>query len=228
MEFIELFENSNNDFSKKIKESKYLEGVKVNTPKGVDDICEIIIGSNEIEYSSCSSSQKPSFIYTKKLEIASNVDVKDNYIRKFSLSIIQNGLQNKNNLSSILYLNEYYKVNCIIYNEDTNMVYQTSLKNYEKLYCIYKNNSWFPVNESIIETTKTSTDIKELDKTLTFDIDDIYIYKPYLTSITKYKLKDLENIANEFSIPLVNASGKKKLKKQLYEDINLKHYTQDI
>jgi hypothetical protein len=46
--------------------------------------------------------------------------------------------------------------------------------------------------------------------------------------ITKYKLKDLESIANEFSIPIVNASGKKKLKKQLYEDINLKHYTQDI
>ena len=57
---------------------------------------------------------------------------------------------------------------------------------------------------------------------------DIYIYKPYLMPITKYKLKDLEEIAKEKEIPLNGTTGKKKLKKQLYDDINLKHYIQDI
>ena len=46
--------------------------------------------------------------------------------------------------------------------------------------------------------------------------------------ITKYKLSDLETIAKEEDISLVNPTGKKKLKKLLYDDINLKHYTQDI
>tara|TARA_Y100000817_G_scaffold310304_1_gene300739 strand:+ start:4687 stop:5376 length:690 start_codon:yes stop_codon:yes gene_type:complete len=229
MEFIDLFENSSNNFSKKIKESNYLEGVQRSIKKGVDDICEIIIGNNEIEYSSYSESQKNPFISNKKLEIASNVVLKDNYSRKFTMLMIQNGLQHKNMLSSVLYLNEYYKINCVIYNEDTNMFYETSLKNYEKLYCIYKDNSWFPMNELIVETSNQSTNLDGLNKILSFDMKDLYIYKPYLMPITKYKLKELETIAIENDVPLVeDSSGKKKLKKKLYEDINLKHYTQDI
>ena len=50
MEFIDLFESSSNNFSKKIKDSSYLEGKQEVKQKGVDDICEIIIGNNEIEY----------------------------------------------------------------------------------------------------------------------------------------------------------------------------------
>ena len=63
---------------------------------------------------------------------------------------------------------------------------------------------------------------------MSLDMKDIYIYKPYLMPITKYKLKDLEEIAKEEDISLNGTTGKKKLKKQLYDDINLKHYTQDI
>ena len=120
MEFIEIFEHSTNQYSKKIKDSKYTEGRQEIQQKGVDDICEIIIGNNEIEYSSCEYSQKSSLILKKKLEIASSIIPKENYTKKFSVSLIQNGFQSKNVFSSILYLNEFYKIHCIIYNEDTN------------------------------------------------------------------------------------------------------------
>ena len=228
MEFIEIFENSTNQYSKKIKDSKYTEGRQEIQKKGVDDICEIIIGNNEIEYSSCENSQKSSLILKKKLEIASNIVPKENHTKKFSVSLIQNGFQSKNVFSSILYLNEYYKIHCIIYNEDTNQYYRTSLKNYDPLYCVYKNDSWFIMNEVTVDTKHFSNDVNGLDTILTMDMKDIYIYKPYLMPITKYKLKDLEEIAKDEDISLNGTTGKKKLKKQLYDDINLKHYTQDI
>ena len=228
MEFINDFEKSTNQFSKKIKESSFLEGSKIIKEKGVDDICEIIIGNNEIDYQSYEKAQKSSFIIQKKLDIAEKVIKNEKYSNKFKVSLIQNGLQNKNVFSSILYLNEYYKIHCIIYNKDTNEFYKTSFKNYEPLYCIYKNNSWFLSNEVDIDISKLSVDVNGLKTILTMDINDIIIYKPFLMPITKYKLSDLETIAKEEDISLVNPTGKKKLKKLLYDDINLKHYTQDI
>ena len=62
----------------------------------MDDICEIIIGNNEIEYSSYGNLQKSSFILKKKLEIASNVISKENYSKQFTTPLIQAGFQNKN------------------------------------------------------------------------------------------------------------------------------------
>lgn len=232
MEFIESFETSKNQFSKKINQSKFLEGRQSIEKKGVDDICEIIIGNNEIDYTSCDNKQKPSFIITKKLEIASQNSLfdpnEDLYIKKFNSSLIQAGLQHKNYLSSILYLNEYYKIKCIIYNQETNQYYQTTQKNYDPLYCIYKNNSWHVANDIDVDLSKLSDCMDDLKTILTLDIKDIYIYKPFLMPLSKYKVKELEDIAKKYSISLTNENGKKKLKKQLYDNINLKHYTQDI
>ena len=53
-------------------------------------------------------------------------------------------------------------------------------------------------------------------------------YKPFLLAFSKYKAKELEVIAGQEGIALVNEEGKKKIKKQLYDEINLKHYIQDI
>lgn len=232
MEFINDFESNSNNYTQKINNSKYTEGKKIVKGKGVDDICEIIIGNNEIEYESCDPLQKGSFVNNKKLEIASNVVKNTKYSKKFTVPLIQKGLQGKNILSSVLYLNEYYKVNCIIYNKDTDEYYQTSLKNYDPLYCIYKNNSWFR-SKAYIDIKKLQNfghlyDISSLENILTLDHPDIYIYKPFLLAFSKYKAKELEVIAGQEGIALVNEEGKKKIKKQLYDEINLKHYIQDI
>ena len=153
----------------------------------------------------------------------------ENYSNKFRVSLIQNGFQHKNVFSSILYLNEYYKIHCIIYNQDSNQFYKTTLKDYDPLFCIYKNNSWFLSSSLDVDLANLTTNIEDLNTILTLDINEIMIYKPYLKSLTKYKLSDLETIAKEENVSLTNeTTGKKKLKKHLYDDINLKHYIQDI
>ena len=226
MNFIEAFENNTNAFTKKIKDSSYLEGnIKVKV-KGVDDISEVIIGENEITYESMEKEHKKQFIVNKKLEIASTFKKDDKYNRKFSVSLIQNGFQNKNYLSSILYLNIYYKIHCVIYNENTGKYYQTTMKDYPKLICCYKDDKWMKIDGEENENLEYS-DIGELSNILTLDIDWL-IYKPYLSSLSKYKVGDLETIAKENEIDLKNSKGKKKTKKELYDSINLKYFKQDI
>ena len=48
----------------------------------------------------------------------------------------------------------------------------------------------------------------------------IFVYNTYLKAISNYKADDLINIANELNIDL-NKNGKKKIKKELYDEINL-------
>ena len=227
MEFITEFEENTNDYSKKIKDSVYIENVKPMSVKGIEDICEIIIGANEIEYQSISTIEKQKFIRDKKLEIASGIK-NANYAKKFSQSMIQNGLQSINHFSSILYLNELYKVNCIIYNNDSNKYYSTTVKNYEPLYCVYRNNSWFQLNDMVDSEKQNFSEITELSSVLTLDYPSLFIYQQFLESLSKYKVKDLEGIAETQGVSLVDGKGKKKIKKELYDDINLKHYIQDI
>ena len=230
MEFITEFEKHTHAYSKKIKGSIYLEKGKdkKDIVKGVEDICEVIIGANEIEYQTISGSGKPKFIMDKKLEIASNVMKNTNYTKKFSQALIQNGLQSINQFSSILYLNELYKVNCIIYNNDTKKYYSTTVKNYEPLYCVYRNNSWFQVNDMIVSDKPTFSEISELSSVVTLDYSSLFIYQPFLDSLSKYKVKQLEEIAEKEGLSLENKKGKKKIKKELYDELNLKHYIQDI
>jgi len=228
MEFITDFEKNTNEYSTKIKDSIYLEKAKDVGVKGIKDICEVIIGANEIEYQTISASEKPKFVQDKKLDIASKVIKNTKHTKKFSESLIQNGFQSINHFSSILYLNELYKVNCIIYNNDADKYYQTSVKNYEPLYCVYRNNSWFQVNDVIDSEKLKFAEITELSSVLTLDYASLLIYQPFLESLSKYKVKQLEEIAEKDGISLVNGTGKKKIKKELYDDINLKHYIQDI
>ena len=62
MEFIKEFENNTNQYSKKIKDSIYLEKAKKIDVKGCEDICEVIIGANEIEYQTIGEVGKNKFI----------------------------------------------------------------------------------------------------------------------------------------------------------------------
>ena len=228
MDLIKKFNSCNNSYSKKINSnSPYIEG---NTSKvkyiGSNDICEIIIGDNEIEYYTLNNQQKTIFIKKNKLEIASNINKDNKYSKSFSISLLQKGFQNINHFSSILYLNDYYKIHCIIYNKDNNEFYGTSFKDYPSLICTYHDNKWNKYLDDIPSTFNINFNYKDLHNILTLD-HNINIYKPYLGSISKYKLKDLEKICIDEGIPL-QENGKKKLKKVLYDNINLKHINEDI
>ena len=71
MEVFAKYKDNNNSYCKSIRDSIYIEGSEpiVKVEKGVNDICEVIIGNHNIEYSVLDSSQKQPFILTKKLNI---------------------------------------------------------------------------------------------------------------------------------------------------------------
>ena len=76
MEFINNPVLNKNKYSQKIKDCKYTEGNKVFekiVEKSYDDICEIIISQNELEYSILDDSEKSQYSKKKKLDVASNI-----------------------------------------------------------------------------------------------------------------------------------------------------------
>lgn len=225
MDLIESFQHLNNQYSKKIKTIKYTEGEKVIIEKeGVKDICELIIGNNELEYNNIEKSHRNSFIVNKKLELAGEIKKDERYSKKFSSKLIQNGLQEINYLSSILYLNEIYKIHCVIYNSNTKKYYHTSYRNYPKVVCLYKNNTWFI--DDTLEVPIESSDVQELSTIITLD-SDVMIFKTFLNPISKYKINELEDKCRERNIKLLKSNGKKKLKKELYDEINLYEIKKD-
>lgn len=225
MDLIESFQHLNNQYSRKIKTIKYTEGEKVIIEKeGVKDICELIIGNNELEYNNIEKSHRNSFIVNKKLELAGEIKKDERYSKKFSSKLIQNGLQEINYLSSILYLNEIYKIHCVIYNSNTKKYYHTSYRNYPKVVCLYKNNTWFI--DDTLEVPNESSDVKELSTIITLD-SDVMIFKTFLNPISKYKISELEDKCREINIKLLKSNGKKKLKKELYDEINLYEIKKD-
>ena len=74
-----------------------------------------------------------------------NTKIMKSKIIQYSLQL---SIDNQNLLSSILYLNEFYKKHFIIvYNSK---IYKTSLKNYPKEYILYQNNK-FSINHKNLE-----------------------------------------------------------------------------
>ena len=220
MELIREFGNVNNTYTKKIKISKYTEGENLVVEKsGVKDICEIIISQNVQEYDTIQKNHRENFVTNKKLEIADDVRKNEKYNRSFTPKIIQTGLQNKNYLSSILYMNEIYKINTVIYNSSTSKYYPTSLMDYPKLYCEYKGNTWFEKEENNGDKLPFNP-ISELSEILTIDTD-IMIFKSKLEPLSKYKVKDLEKLCSENNISTLKKDGKKKLKKELYDELSI-------
>ena len=225
MDLIKDYKHINNAYTKKIRIVKYTEGENITIEKeGVKDICEIIISQINQEYNTIQKQQRENFIVNKKLEIADKVQKDEKYNRNFSPKIIQIFLQNQNYLSSILYMNEQYKINTIIYNRSNDTYYKTSLMKYPILLCEYKNNSWhYLENKGYIDDSQFNS-LEELSNILTLDTD-IMIFKSPLQPISKYKLKDLEELCNEKHIDIMRPppfEGKRKLKKELYDELLLK------
>jgi hypothetical protein len=133
--------------------------------------------------------------------------------------IIQNGLQlslkKDKMISSIYYLNDYYKIHFVIVNEDKGEYYETTVKNYPRIYLLMNKNKFI-----ISDTYNSSFLMKPIDKSL-FETDvKSDIYKTYLNSISKYKIKELKDIAATFGIDSCENS-KSKTKKTLFDEINL-------
>ena len=221
MEFVDRFSNTTNNYAKKIKECKFAEGSSVVKKEvGYKDICELFFKNYSAEYQILpTNDDKENFIYQKKLDLAGlNGFDKGKYIPKFSKKLISSGLQELNSLSSILYLNLYFNCNLTIYNNSTDRYYQTGIKGENIMMCEYRNNSWF--DKEPIQDVEYS-DMNDLKGVLNLDINTIMIYQSSLKSIGNYKMDELKKMATEYDIPL-KGNGKSKLKKEIYEEINLK------
>jgi len=211
-------------YTEKIRDSKYIEGNIQVVPKEthlIKDICECFISQNELEYKV--TEDKHTFSSLKKLDIANKELFESTvYVRTFPYKMIQESLQKHNMFSSVLYLNETYNVCCVIHNVDTGNYYRTCVKPFPMFVCVYENEAWW-VSEDPVPEDVIFSDIMDLDNILMMDIKTTMIYKTDLLPISKYKLSDLEAMAHDRSISL-SMDGRKKLKKQLYEDINLKYF----
>jgi hypothetical protein len=220
MDLIRDYKHINNEYTKKIKITKYTEGESITIEKeGVKDICEVIISQNDQEYNTMQKQQRENYIVNKKLEIADNVTKNEKYNKNFSPKLIQTGLQNKNYLSSILYMNELYKVNTTVFNSITNKFYKTSYMEYPMLFCEYKNNTWHYLEDVDINQDTKFHQISELSDIITQDTS-MMIFKSTMLPISKYKVKDLEDMCVKLNLE-TSTNGKKKLKKELYDQLSL-------
>ena len=230
------------NFTNDIKESKYVEGSKNDSNTSTNTTSKIkpsetyyptfikcIISEFDPIYGSLSDEEKKLYFSKKIMEICSEIDEKDKYFKnyKFHKSLkshsVQQGLQlhdkRINHISSIYYLNEYYKRHFVIVYE--NIAYPTCIKNYPKIYLNTDNHKVKVLNScdfpemnlrNIFEKSKIVDDVKR-------DIKGIY--NLHLEAISKYKLDDLKKIAIECNISLKDSNGKNKTKSELYDSINL-------
>ena len=151
----------------------------------------------------------------------------DIHSKVLSETMIRDGLSKEHRFSSILYLNNYFKTNCIIKNKQTNQYYKTGLREYPHFVCIYDSGKWFLDNSDLPEDIHYSP-IEDLQTLISMDIQTNQIYNSPLKSIHNYKLSDIQLLATEMNIELMNQDNKKKRKKELYDELNLKYIQQSI
>lgn len=223
--------NQDCNFTENIKESIHVQGENSitevsNDNKKYKSFVECILCEFDPLYSKDVDTQY--YLNSKVMEICSNIEEKrdtfyDNY--KFNpkvmkVRMIQQGLQlwqKENNISSIYYLNDYFKKHFVILHEG--YAYMTCIKSYPKVYLEY-NNGICIIDEKdynkknlteLFEKSRLKNDMKREMKS---------VYKNYLEAISKYKIDDLKKIAEECNISLKD-KGKNKTKAVLYDEINM-------
>ncbi len=231
--FLTLSTNTDN-YSSRITTNKYTQGENENiTNKTVlksKNILEIILSLFDYNYQILEKSEKENYVIKKSLELSSFVDLNyDNYNynpKKFNKNLVSKSLQSLNNLSSILFCNDYYNINIIICNN--NRFYKSSkyMKHKNLVYINYDNNLFnvydeIPDNPTFLDISEKTNNRFTLESVLHFDINDTTIYKSKFKPITNYKADEIINIAKEKNIDILNEKGKKKTKKELYEKLIL-------
>ena len=173
-----------------------------------NSIFELVLSIKDVNYCILENKEINKYVSDKKLELCSKIDV-DYDILNFNKKVLSktticSNLQKKDNmLSLILFYNEFYKINLIIYNKSSNKFYKSGLKNYDNIYITYDNKKWI-INDDINDGNNYS-DINELSTILDIDMKTNFVYNSYLKAISNYKLDDLINIAtinlkNEISL----------------------------
>jgi len=254
MDIVKLQEIVTNtgQFCDRIKESNCVQGnvnvnvnVNVNATQGnthvpemkiqtrFRNIVDCIISSCDPMYSIVPPNEQINFRKQAMISIAGSIDEDKVKFQSYGFNpklmkpnIIQQGLQKENCISSIYFLNEYYKKHFILVDVSRKELYYTSIKDYEEIYLCYSSNKKWTCNQDWQKNTEIDLytprycqpDFMHLDIIVK---DIIQVYSSYLSPISKYKLPELQVIANEVGISHLKDNGKSKKKNDLYRDINI-------
>lgn len=226
---LNIVRDSDKKYTHKINECKYIQS-QVEIDDSYTTINELFLSLYDPNFSLLPSKEKSLYVKQKYLQIATDIDEKSrevyeifNYNNKFKKSIIQRGLQLSNHLSTVLYLNDLYCINSILVFKSDKKYYQTSKKDKEFVYLIYDetNQKWsLGSDNDILNCNKE--ELSSLNTVIINDINNDNIYQNHLKSLSNYKVGELKELASKLNISdMIN--GKKKTKKDFYDDINLYH-----
>lgn len=140
--------------------------------------------------------------------------------RTMSIKNIQQSLQISSqektcSFSAINYLNDLYKKHFVLVDESKKEYYETSDKNYEKVYII-NHGKKYRLSDSLNITLSRG----ENHSCFFLEMDIKTVYISHLMPMSKYKLNGLQEEADKININR-KENGKTKLKKTLYNEINL-------
>jgi len=243
---MDLLKDLNQDcsFTDKITESAYVEKGTATPGKTELVVHEALTkNKNYHNFASCiisefdpilltlNSSEQKLYLAQEIMGICSKMDESDAHYHDYQFNekimkshLIQQGLQSNkrsNNISSIYYLNEFYKRHFVVVHH--NIAYDTTLKNYPKVYLgIVSNGNGVKIIDEFDEKEKGKLAHLYDKVPLINDIkkDMKSVYNMFLDPISKYKMDDLKKIAVECNLSLKDGK-KNKVKGQLYDEINL-------
>ena len=225
---MELLSNlkSSKNYCDSIRSSSYTQCISsYPKTKVYQNINDLFIDRFDPTCSILEEKEKPVYRKQRIIEIATDIDEKkeSNYdkfqysSKHMKPSVIQTGLQVPNSLSSVLYLGDLYKVTPVIHLDTVKKQVTTSKKTRNKLHILYKDGCFMELDEP---TDFKSGEYIDLGECFVLNIKDLSVYTNYLDPIGKYKAPELIELAKKVQIPL-EVNGKKKVKKQLYDDINV-------
>lgn len=209
------------------KKIQYIEGAKIQSKNHI--LC--ILSKYDPMYQILPKDDKKSYLKKRIFDISSEIEDKSdtcysnyNFNEKLMKpSTIQMSFQlsehNKNTISSLYYLNEYLQKHFVIIHN--NKYYETTLKDYPRDYISITSHG-YSFQESL--TNETKGIFNELFTSIPI-INDLkkdlrYVYKMPLELISKYKMDELKQIAQEYNLSLKDGK-KNKVKQILYDEINL-------
>tara|TARA_Y100000389_G_scaffold51039_1_gene46758 strand:+ start:435 stop:1151 length:717 start_codon:yes stop_codon:yes gene_type:complete len=220
----------NKTFSDRIKPSEYQQNTHSNNLDIQNStvhpsIIDLFFTVFDHHYTLIENKGKQLYLNQRLIGIATEIDEdkknkydKFNYSKYMNSTLIQHGLQSMNTVSALLYLSDYYNVSTNVYIESSsNVKVKTSEKTRKEFNIMYTQaRKWTEL--SVKPDYKNGT-FEDLGLCLTIDVKSKDIYNKYLNPIGKYKAPELIEIAKEMNLPL-EKDGKKKVKKELYDDIN--------
>ena len=218
---------STKTYCENIKESTYVQRITDSvetTEKVYQDINNLFIDNFDPTCTIIEEKDKDIYFIQRLLEIATDIDEKGEthyhnfkYSKQMKPQLIQSGLQTPNTLSSVIYLGDLYKVTPVIYIDSLQTKVVISQKTRSNIHILYKDGTFVELDEPPEFKEGSYDDLKEC---FVLNVKNLGVYHSELQPIGKYKVTELVELANKINLPL-EENGKKKIKKQRYDDINL-------